>query len=51
MVNSIEPVRLEPSQRERAVAVLTRAFHDDPMYRYLFPDFDERVRSLDRLWR
>jgi ribosomal protein S18 acetylase RimI-like enzyme len=45
-----EPIRLASSQREQAVAVLTRAFQEDPMYSYLFPDLDERIRSLGRLW-
>lgn len=50
MASSIEPVPLAPCQREQAVAVLTRAFQDDPMYRYLFPNFEERRRSMERMW-
>ena len=50
MLSSNEPIRLAPSQREQAVGVLTRAFQEDPMYSYLFPNFDERIRSLGRLW-
>lgn len=50
MLSSNEPIRLAPSQREQAIAVLTHAFQDDPMYNYLFPDSDERARSLGWLW-
>jgi hypothetical protein len=33
MASSIGPIRLAPSQREQAVAVLPRAFQDDPIAR------------------
>ncbi len=37
--------RLAPEQRQRAADVLTRAFHDDPIERYVFPDPVERDRA------
>jgi ribosomal protein S18 acetylase RimI-like enzyme len=45
-----EPVRLVASQQEQAVEALTGAFCEDPMYAYVFPDVDERVRSMRWLW-
>jgi ribosomal protein S18 acetylase RimI-like enzyme len=45
-----EPVLLAASQREQAAKVLTGAFRDDPAYVYIFPDVDERVRSMHLLW-
>lgn len=47
----IEPITLETSQKERASEVLTQAFHDDPMWTTIFPDADERARSLQNLWQ
>lgn len=47
---STAPVRLLPSQKPQAVEVLTRAFRDDAGYEYVFPDPDQRLRSLRRLW-
>ena len=45
-----EVVRLVSAQREQAIDVLTKAFRNDAGYRYVIPDPDERVRSLDRFW-
>ncbi len=50
MSEPIEPVRLAPSQRGQATEVILRAFIDDVSYRYVFPDQEERTRSLRRLW-
>jgi GNAT superfamily N-acetyltransferase len=44
------PVRLAPSRKRQAVEVLVRAFVDDAGYEYVFPDVEERLRSLRRLW-
>ncbi len=41
-----EPIRLLPAQREEAAQVLARAFLDDPGYKFVFPEFEERARSL-----
>ena len=51
MAGLIEPGPLEASQKERASEVLTQAFHDDPMWTYIFPDSNERARSLHNLWQ
>ncbi len=45
-----EPVRLSPARRGQAVQVLVRAFLDDPGYKFVFPDSEERTRSLTRYW-
>lgn len=45
-----EVIRLTADQKDRAVEVLTAAFHTDPAYMFLFPDEAERARSLRRLW-
>jgi len=47
----IEPITLETSQKERASEVLTQAFHDDPMWTTIFPEKEERARSLQNLWQ
>jgi ribosomal protein S18 acetylase RimI-like enzyme len=46
-----EIVRMAASQREQAAEALMMAFCDDPMYAYVFPDVDERVRCMCWLWR
>jgi GNAT superfamily N-acetyltransferase len=51
MADANDPVRLSASQRDQAAAMLTRAFLDDVMYTYVFPDRDQRLRSLGYLWR
>ena len=43
--------RLEPSQAEILAAVLSRAFYDDPRFRYGIPDEQARVRLLPGLFR
>ena len=45
----IEPVRLLPSDRERAVDALLGAFRDDPLYTYISPDSAERVVGMRAL--
>jgi hypothetical protein len=45
-----EPILLAASQREQAAEALSMAFRDDPMYAYVSPDVDKRVRSLRGLW-
>ena len=46
----IEPITLDVSQKGRASEVLTQAFHDDPMWTIIFPEKEERTRSLGWLW-
>jgi len=46
----IQPVRLDPAQRARAVETLVQAFRADPMYAYICPDGADRVRSMRGLW-
>jgi ribosomal protein S18 acetylase RimI-like enzyme len=46
----IEPIKLIASQKDQASEVLTSAFLDDPLYVQIFPDVDERSRSLRRLF-
>jgi len=41
---------LPTTGRARAVEVLTSAFLDDPLYRALIPEIEERRRSLQALW-
>ena len=41
---------LPPARQPQAVAVLTRAFLDDPLYRALIPAAEDRRRSLQALW-
>ena len=45
MKQSDQPIRLDVSKRERAAALLARAFHDDPLYRAVLPDEDKRRRA------
>ncbi|MHB1132360.1 MAG: GNAT family N-acetyltransferase [Chloroflexota bacterium] len=45
------PVLLARTQKGRAVETLTRAFQDDVMYAYVFPEEEERVQALRRLWQ
>jgi ribosomal protein S18 acetylase RimI-like enzyme len=44
-------VRLAPSQRDRAADILNHAFFDDPTYQFIFPDPDERRRSMPAMWK
>jgi len=48
---AIPVVRLEPSQEERLAGVLIRAFHDEPPFRYMVPDEQERLRLLTGYFR
>lgn len=50
MTDTLSVIRLDPTQRSQAAATLTRAFADDPIYAYLFPDQAERLRATRRLW-
>ncbi len=43
-VQSHGAVRLDASQKDRAAAVLARAFRDDPIQQYVIPDDDRRAR-------
>jgi GNAT superfamily N-acetyltransferase len=43
-------ILLAPAYRRRAGAVLTRAFMDDPIYSFLFPDPIRRARYTSRMW-
>ncbi len=42
----VDVCRLAPQRRQKAAVVLTRAFHDDPIEKYVFPDPVERDRHL-----
>ena len=46
----MEAIPLLASQKEPAAVLLARAFHQDPAYLHIFPDGDERARSLARLF-
>jgi ribosomal protein S18 acetylase RimI-like enzyme len=46
-----EVTHLNPSQSPKAAETLAQAFGDDPVYAYIFPNPDERLRSLRRLWQ
>jgi len=50
MTDQIEPIHLMDAQKDRTSEVLTSAFLDDPLYLQIFPDVDERSRSLRRLF-
>lgn len=50
MLNPIEPNNLLASQKDRLSEVLASAFNDDPLYLHIFPDNNERSRSLKRLF-
>lgn len=50
LTESNEPIRLLSSQVDQASEVLAKAFQDDPAYTQLFPNLDERLHSLRRLW-
>ena len=49
-IENTAPIPLQPADRGRAVEVLARAFENDPLYVYVFPDVDDRRRSLRLLW-
>ena len=44
------PILLAPAQKHQACDVLAAAFQEDPMYKQIFPDPDERAKSLRLLW-
>jgi len=46
----IEAIRLMPNKKIRASDVLARAFHEDALYRHIFPESDERAQVLRRLF-
>ena len=48
MKESDQPIRLDVSKRERAAALLARAFQDDPLFRAVLPD--EGKRRKMSLW-
>ncbi len=45
-----EPIRLVPAHHGHAAETLTQAFREDPVHAYLFPNLDDRIRSMRRLW-
>lgn len=48
----MEPIQqLSPAATERAVITLERAFANDPMFRWMFPDPRQRSRSLQAFLR
>lgn len=42
--------RLQAAHCVEAAETLTRAFADDPIYTYVFPDSDTRLRATRRMW-
>lgn len=44
-------LHLKATQVRLAAEVMTRAFHDDPLYVYIIPDSDERKRLLPHMFR
>ena len=48
-MESIEPLRRE--SLDRATITLERAFSTDPMFKWIFPDPEQRARSLRRMNR
>lgn len=46
-----EIIRLGPAHRDRAVATLAAAFHEDPAMVFMLPDPASRARRLTRLMR
>ena len=50
MKEGSQPVRLEVSKRKQAAAMLTRAFHDDPLLRAVLPEEDKRRKLLSWLY-
>lgn len=50
MMESHSIARLQAAQRPEAAEVLTRAFADDPIYTYVLPDRDIRLRATHRMW-
>lgn len=51
MPQNISVTRLSPLQSEQLVQVLTRAFHDDPVFQFLLPDERTREKRLGWLFR
>lgn len=47
---SYEMVLLVADRKDQASQVMARAFRADPVYTHLFPDEDERLRSLEEIW-
>jgi len=43
-------ILLASAQKDWACEVLAAAFQEDPMYKQIFPDSDERAKSLRLLW-
>ena len=50
-MDSSNPVRLDKTQVKRAAHVLARAFQDDPLCVYFFPEVSERRNRLPHLFR
>jgi hypothetical protein len=46
----IEPIHLDPTRARHAGSALAQAFQDDPMYRYVCPDPEERRRTTAPLF-
>jgi ribosomal protein S18 acetylase RimI-like enzyme len=51
VTHTARPIRLPPHQKDRAAEVLAKAFCDDPIMTHVFPERDERDRSLRRMFR
>ncbi|MGI8551206.1 MAG: hypothetical protein ACR2PL_10555 [Dehalococcoidia bacterium] len=51
MERVIEPLSLEESQIDQASRVLARAFYDDPMTLWVFPDESRRAEVLPGFFR
>jgi len=49
-VNRI-PTPVSPGDLDQSTGVLASAFHDDPLWQFLLPEIDRRVRTLDAFFR
>jgi ribosomal protein S18 acetylase RimI-like enzyme len=46
----METISLPTRNKGQASQMLARAFHEDPLYQHIFPDGQQRARSLERLF-
>jgi GNAT superfamily N-acetyltransferase len=50
-VSVVEVRQVRPDDVAAVAGTLTGAFHDDPLWSWVFPDPDRRPRQLGALWR